>query len=795
MIGELRQAMRTLGRTPAYTLNVLAMLALGVGATTAVFGLVTGVVLKPLPFPDAERLVLVRQRNPQAEWNTSVVDFRAIQERTVSFDGVAAMRRFDVLMTGSAEAQWVEARAATADYFRVMGILPAHGRSFDPGDDRSGAERVVVIGSAFAERRFGSGVDPLGQSLTLDGHPHTIVGVMPTGAESLPAMSAEIWPVLQLAEPTRRGPFMLSTLARMKPGVTYTQAMNELAAVSDALFPEWQAGFQDESALLAPRSLHEVITGDAGRYLWTAFAAAAAVLLIALVNVANLVLMRVAERAQELGIRAALGATRWRMVRLLIAEAFVLAAVGGALGVGLAQFMLDFYGSLGAAVPRLSEVSIDRQVLAFAIGMAALSGVIVSTVPLLFRNFGTPGGAARRAMGASAGRRQRWCQNSLVALEFALALPLLVASLLLFHSLTGLQRVDPGFDARHLLTARVQLQESTYPDRESRQAFWARALSELRAIPGVLSVGLAGVLPPQCGCYNNFEIVGRTTGEGSQPQSPWVPVSDGYFGALGIPLAEGRVFDGRDVPDSQPVLVVTESWARRHFPGQPAVGRELYEGGDRSRAFTIVGVVGDVRFDGLESPGEAVFAPMSQGWANNPAYLHLRTALDSSTVVAPLRATLRRLDPGLVPTEVTTMGSRLRDAIGMQRHWTAVLTGFALAAILLSALGVFAVLAFYVARQHREIGIRMALGADRHRVTSMLIRRGVGAATTGSILGVAAAVLVMAHIEPLLFEVSRTDPRALATAFAVLMLLAASAAWLPARRAARIDPIQALREE
>lgn len=793
---DLRGALRALMRRPGYALMVIATLALGIGAATAVFTLIDGVMLRPLPYPDADRLVLIEQSNPRGRWNTSVVDFQAIRDGQGSFEAVAAIQSLDVVMTGAGDPQWVRAGWVTADFFRVMAVAPARGRALQPGDDAADAARVAVVSQAFVERQFGAGADALGRTVNLDGTAFTIVGVMPPGAEQLPGMRADVWPAMQLRTPERRGPFMLRTVARLRDGASVEQAANELAVVSRRLFPLWQQGFGDETALLSPRSLHDAVVGHTGSVLWVAFGAVLVVLLIALVNIANLVLMRVTERAQDLTVRAALGASRKCLARLLITESLLLAALGGLAGVVLAAVLVELYRALGPALPRLAQVAIDGRVLAFAGGAMLFSGIFFGVVPLLFGGIGKGVPAQREARGATAGAGQQLFRNGLVTLQFALALPLLIAAGLLVNSLVQLQRVDPGFAPEHLLTARVRLLETTHADAPARLAFWERALPQLRAVPGVLSAGLATGVPPDAPwSWNNFDLVGRSVGAGSQPMSPWTAVSADYFQMLGVPLLEGRAFAASDTPDTPPVVIVSRSWAERYFPGETAVGKQLYEGGDTENPVTVIGVVGDVKFDGLKSPGEAVYAPIAQGWPNNPIYLYLRTGPEPLALVEPLRAALQRLDPALVPAEVTTMDSRLRESLSDQRHWAAVIAGFALAAVLLSAVGVFGVLSYYVSRQQREIGIRLAVGADARRIVRMVVRRGFGYALAGTAIGIVLALFLTRGLESLLFDIGRTDPPTLIGACTLLLAIAFAACWLPARRASRVDPMVALRYE
>jgi len=788
---DVMHSARALQRRPGYTLTVIATFALGIGAVVAVFTLLDAVLLKPLPYPDAERLVLIRNQNAQGSWNTSVADLQGIAAQQRSFSAVAAMRGGDMVLTSGGEPQWVNARSVTAGFFDVMGLQPARGRAFRAGDDAPGAPRGVVLGNALAARVFGA-ADPLGQTLVLDGNPHEVIGVMAPGVEGLAAMRADLWPVMQPATPTRRGPFVLGTVARLSPDATHATAAADLEAISKRLFPVWQAGFRDETARLAPFALRDAIVGGSGGFLWVAFGAVLALLAIAVVNVANLMLLRATERAPDLAVRRALGADERRLARLLVGESLLLALIGAAAGVALAAGLLELYLALGPNLPRLAEVAIGGRVLGLATTLAIVCGVGLGLAPLAFHS---DGGAPQQSRGASAGRGQQLLRDGLVALQFALALPLLVSAGLLVHSMLELARVDPGFDPDPVLTAKVKLQQAAHPDAAAQLAFWQRALPEIAAIPGVSAVGLANVLPPECGCYNNFDIVGRPAAQGQEPQSPWIPVSDGYFDALALPLLEGRRFDARDTPDSPPVVVVTASWAARFFPGESAIGKQLYEGGDRSQPVTVVGVVGDARFDGLRNAGATVFAPTRQGWPNNPTYLHLRAAIAPEALIEPLRATLARLDPTLVPTEVTTLQSVLGDSLGDQRHWAAVIAGFALSALMLSAIGAFGVLASYVARQQREIGIRLALGADQRRVVRSVLGRGLRWAALGCGVGVLLALFLTRGLESLLFGVERLDPLNLIGACALLLAIAFAACWLPARRAAEVDPMVALRHE
>jgi predicted permease len=795
LLRSARHLLRAFWRKPGYTVAVVLTLALGIGAMTTVFALIDRVLIRPLPYPETDRLVLIRERNSQSEWNTSVADFQGIAERSQSFDAVASARAMDLILAGADGPQWVSARAVTARFFDVMGVVPARGRAFEAGEDRPGETRVVVLGHAFAERHFGTNTDPLRRTLVLDGEPHVVVGVLPAGADRFPGMQAELWPVLQLAEPTRRGPFSLTTVGRLKQGVTLAQAANDLAGVSRSLLERWQADFRDETARLVARPLRDAILGDVAELLWIAFGAVFVVLLIAIVNVSNLSLMRNTERAQDLAVRAALGASRARLARHLLSEGCVLGAVAGLLGLGLAALLLDVYRTFGPDLPGLTELGIDARAAMFGSAIALLGGAVVGAIPLFIDGMGRELTMPVAARGATAHRGQQLMRNGLVVLELALALPLLVAAGLLITSLFKLKSVDLGFDADRLLSARARLLETNHPDATARMALWDRALEELRAIPGVSATAIASVLPPACGCYNNFDVVGRPAEQGGEPQSAWVAVTAGYFEALGVPLLDGRSFDTRDTPETASVVVVTESWAARYFPGESAVGKQLYEGGNMSEPVTIIGVVGDVKFDGLERPGDTVFAPMSQGWPNNPAYLHLRTSIEPAAITGSVRATLRRLDPALVPTELTTLSSLIDESLSARRHWATLISGFAISAVLLAGVGVFAVLMYYVSHQYREIAIRLALGADARGVIWLVLSRGLGCALVGIATGGVLASFLTLALESLLFGVARFDALTLIGACSVLLGITLLACWVPARRAARIDPMQALRQD
>lgn len=781
-------------RRPGYTATIVLSLALGIGAVTSVFALVHAVVLSALPFPDADALMLVRQKNATAVWNTSVADFRGIQEHATAFESVAAMRQASALVGSGENNQWRSARWITAGFFAVVGVQPSNGRAPTADEDRPGTSNVVVIGQAFAAQQFAGRTDPIGQSIMIDGSPHTVIGVMPAGFEQSPLVGAEIWPVMQLASPQRRGPFMLSTLVRLRDGVSAQAAADDLATVSRRLFPIWQQGFNDESARLSAFAIKDVVVAGAANFLWTAMAAVVVLLLIVLVNNTNLLLMRMVQRAHEQEVRAALGASRWRIARISIGENFLLALLGGIGGMLLASSLLAGYRALGPSLPRLAEVQLSPAVLGFATLLVLTCACMLALVPLLSGRRGSVT-MQLQTRAASTGGQSRRFRDGLVIVEFALALPLLVAAGLLIDNLVRLQHVDPGFDPDHVLTMRVRLPERDYPDTPTQLRLWNDAVSRLGALPAVSALGLAGVMPPTCGCYNNFEIVGRPSPDAVEPQAAWVPVDAGYFAVTRLRLLDGRLFDLRDTPESDPVVVVSDAWARRYVPGESAVGKQLFEGGDRSRPLTIIGVVSDVRYDGLDNPGVVVFAPVSQGWSTQQLYVMARTTLKPISLAASFRSVLQNLDHALVPTDVAALDARMTDALGNQRHWATVIAAFAGSALGLAAIGVFAMLAYQVAQRQREIGIRQSLGANSRNIIRLVLWRGLRCAVTGLLIGSLIAIFLTRGMDALLSQVAHSDPGAWIASWLLLLGVGALACWLPASRAAKVHPLDALRQE
>ncbi len=792
---DVRYAVRGLRRSPGFSVSAVLVLALGIGASTAVFSAVTAVLLDP----DYDGLVAIFQQNsPTNRWTLSTVDVRAIEAQQRSFSTVGAIRSRQVTVSAGAEPQRAETGSVTSGFFRALRIRPAQGRSIEPSDEPPGSPPVAVIGNGFAIRTFGNESSALGRTLTIDGIPHTVVGVLPVGLTEMAGYRNEIWSALQLAQPDRRGPFGLRVLGRLSNGVTLDAARRDLAGISERLFPLWASSFQDREARLTPHAMRDVVLGSSQQMLSIFSAAVLLVLLIGIANIASLMLVRVTGRGHEIALRTVLGSTSGRIVRLVVTESMVLAGVGAVAGIALGAFALRILPSVVPRMPGLNEAHLDARAVAFAIGLALLAGLIVGSSPvaLLLRRtpvLGLQGGG--RTIGG--GERSRTMRGVFVVAEFALSLPLLAGAALLLNSFLRLQQVDPGFDPRRILSVRVSLPSARFRADSSISGYWALALPLVRQVPGVLSAGLGSMLPPdETGNVNNFDLMDKPVPPGgAQPTAPWPTVTDDYFTALGVPLLDGRLFTSGDTAGAPPVVVVSRTWARHYFPDGPVLGRQLISGGCVAcPRTTVVGVVGDVKYEGLGGGGGAVYDPLTAGWFRD-VNLFVRTAESPGTIVDRVRAALRSVDPSVPLEDAAPMEDRLTSSMASNRHWTGLLGSFAIIAVGLAAVGIFGMISFTASARRREIGVRMALGARRSTVVSMIVRRGMGHAALGAGIGLMAAVLGTRWLEGFLYAVSASDPVTLLSVTLLLLAVAFVACWLPAWRAAGFDPVEAIRLE
>ncbi|MBX6330307.1 MAG: ABC transporter permease [Gemmatimonadaceae bacterium] len=796
---DLRYAVRGLLRSPAFSLSAVLVLGLGIGATTAVFSAVHAVLLAPFPYPRADRIVRIYQQDgPTNRWGLSVVDFRAIEAQQRSFSAVGVLKWSDVPASVGGRTEQRRVVWATSGIFRALAVHPAYGRAPTPDDDRPGAPRVVVASDAFAVRAFGSAASAVGKTVAIDGLSHTIVGVLAPEVRRLAGVRGDLWPAFQLPTPTRRGPFGHVVIARLADGVTLDAAAADLAGISERLFPEWASSYQNARARFTPVPLRETIVVNARKALGLFGVAVSLVLLVAVANVSHLVLVRVMGRSREVALRTVLGATRARLARMWITESVVLAAAGGAAGLLVGALGLRVLVAVNANLARIDEARLDTTAVLFAAGVSLVVAVIMGAYPaalLLRRDLGTALRSGDRSVAGA--RRVQSLRGVLLVAELALTVPLLAATGLLLNSIVRLERVDPGFPPEHLLALHVALPAAQYADDSSIATLWTRALPRIREVHGIVHAGLGTAMPPDDPWdENNFDLIDYPVPSGgTQPVSPWPLVTSEYFAALGVPLLAGRLFGPADTVGAPPEVVVSRSWVRHYLPDGRAVGRQLIAGGCTScPPTTIVGVVGDVKYRGLAESGDAVYEPLSQGWSRD-VNLFLRTTGSSAEVGARVRAVLQSLEPGASLDGPVLVSDRLAESVARPRAWTALLASFAGAALVLAAIGIFGTLSDVVSARRREIGVRMALGATPRAIVSAVVGQGMRYALAGAVLGLAAAAAGARWMGSVLFEVSPGDPLTLAAVTVLLLAVAGIACWLPARRAATVDPADAIRVE
>jgi putative ABC transport system permease protein len=797
LIADTRYALRSLRRNAGFALTVVAVIGVGIGASTTVFTVVNRVLLSGLPYRDPDQLVRIYEKNsPKGGWSLCVVDIQAITDQERSFEAFGAVRFSSASLSGIGTPERVVVGRLTSGFFRALGVRAARGRLIEPDDDGAGAPAVVVVSHRLAERALGGATSAVGKALAIDGVSHVVVGVLEPGLNELAGLEADAWPILRLGTPHRRGPFGLVGVARLKEGVTLAQATRDLASISERIFPIWASSFQDRTAKLTPVPLRDAVIGTATRQVGLFAGAVGLVLFLAVANVATLMLVRTSAREHELKVRTALGAGRHRLTRLIVTEALVLTVLAGLVGVGLAALSLQVTGLVAPNLPRLAEVALDRGSVGFAVVTALVAGVLISLAPLssVLASASSAGSSLVASPARTGtGRRANLIRGALVTAEFALALPLVMGAGLLLNSFLRLQRVDPGFDPTGVYGLALSLPSSRYGDDAAAQQFWR--LAEMRAalITGITAAGLSASIPPDNGGdVNNFDLLDKPVGPGTaQPVAPWSSATEGYFKALRIPVLEGRLFTLADSGSSRPVVVVSRAWAAKYYKEMSAVGKELRSGGCATcPPTTVIGVVGDVPYLGLATEAEGVYAPLAQEGAQS-LNLVVRSRLGSAATFRALRSAIASLDPDLAPIEVD-MTVHLRRALGDPRRWTAVVGAFAAAGVLMAALGIFGLMSYVVRQRRRELGVRLALGASPGSLTRFVVRGGMRHAVLGTLIGLGVSAFESRWLGSLLFGVEATDPTTLVIAMAVLLAVAAVACWIPGLRAARIKPLEVL---
>jgi predicted permease len=807
---DLRYGLRLLRRRPAFTSLATLTLALAIGALTAVFSVVYGVLLRPLPFREPDRLVQVWENNPVKGWLDNVVapanmlDWRA---RAQTFDGITCYfgagghdaGLYTQTQTGMGEAIAVRSLSVCANMFDVLGVSAAMGRTFAPDEDQPD-RNVVVISDAFWRTRFGARPDILDQAMVLDGVSNKIIGVMPPGVR-LPGADVDLWTGVgvdraQLAQ--MRRPHWWRVIGRMKPGVTVAQAREDIQRVARQLSSEYPDTNKTMGADVGP--LQEWIVGGIRRKLLLFLAAVGFVLLIACTNVASLLMAQSIERARELALRTALGARRGRLVRQLVTESLLLSVLGSIAGVIVAVWAVQAFVALGPAdVPRLAEVRVDATMLAFAVG----AGVLTT---LLFGLFPAAQAARLDVMpilrdggrGASAGLRSQRTRRLLVAAEVTLSVTLVICAGLLIRSFLRLQQVDPGVKPGQVLTFRLSLPSAQYQKGPDRLAFYDRLFAQLEVLPGVRGVGATNRLP-----LTGLQWTGDSAIEGRSPdyilEVRHKTVSAGYFDAAGLRLEEGRRFAPSDTADAASVVVVNQALARKYFARDGAVGRRISFGkpGTTTDWWTIVGIVQDERQDSLaQAVQPEIYQPLTQDpQSGMHVVLRTDTSMDPEALIAPARQTIRQINPSLVMEKVQTFDTLVATSVSPQRFAMLLMSAFAVLALLLAVIGVYGVVSYNVKQRTAEIGVRLALGASPRQVSRLIVAQSLAPVIAGLIAGLLLASMATRFLASQLFEVSPIDPATFSVVAMILLAAAVLASLVPARRAMRVDPVDALRAE
>jgi len=799
---DLRFALRMLLKNPGFTAVAAITLALGIGANTAIFSVVEGALLRPLPYLQSERLSIltIDRREAGTRWTLSTADFQILREQMRSYESLAAFTPERINLKAGDEPERVMGLWVTGDFFTTLGVPPILGRTFRPGEDRPGASLVAVISHALWQRHLSGDPNAIGRSITLDDKSYTVIGVMPR--DFAPLRKCEIWPILQIDPPKQRAPFFLRAVGRLKPGVGEAQLRAELAVMHDQVEKVWPDPQKSDWAFMA-EPMKEYVVGNARPAFLVLLAAVAAVLLIAMANVANLLLSRAATREREVAVRGALGASRAVLVRQLLTESVTLAALGGGAGLLLALWGVDLLAAFDPGnVPRLGEVRIDRGVFAFTAVLSIVSGILFGLAPALQISRTRLSEALKeggRTVTEARGRRR--LRGLLVVSQMALALLLLVAAGLMIKSFERLRETDPGFEPGGLMTMQFSLPAATYPGPQKRAAFYRDLTERAGALPGVRAAAMSNSVPPEfVDVTESIEIEGRPVPAGqNRPMADELLIDANYFRVLGIPLLQGRSFSEDDHAKAPPVTVIDETMARRYFPGGDAIGKRIHAGGfgPEDPWITIVGVVGNVKYNGLGAEISPTFyVPYEQnGWWGDHMYLALRSSSEPLTLVAAVRRVVQEMDPGLPLANVRTGEELVAAAAGRTRFQTALVALFALLALLLAAVGIYGVISYAAAQRTHEIGVRVALGATRRDVIGLVVGQGMRLALLGVGLGVLAALALTRLMRGLLFGVSATDPATFASIALLLAAVAFVACYLPARRATRVDPMSALRSE
>jgi predicted permease len=803
---DLQYALRTLARSPGFAFTAILTLALGIGATTAIFSLVNTVLLRPLPFPEQEQLMWLSQQDHSlpgvAAESLSYPDYFDWRAQNHTFSGIASYLGSRVTLQGDGDSQLLDAQEVSSNFFQLLGVAPMLGRDFRWGDEKPG-NRTVMLSYALWQSNFGSARDIAGKTIRMDDHNYTVAGVMPKGFQfpqenPAPALWKSIAGDAEGKDPvtSQRGYDVLDVIGRLKPGVTVEQAKADLSVIAGNLARQYpDPNKQYYSALVEPELVH--MTGDTRPALRVLFGAVTLVLLIVCANVAGLLLARGSRRSAEFAMRAAIGASRAAIMRQLLVESVTLSLAGGAAGVALAYALLHASVRLMPLdVPRIEGASIDGRVLLFDLFLSLITGLLFGALPAWRLARSAPAQALREgSRSVAGGRGQNRVHNALVIAQTAIGLVLLVGSGLLIRSFIHILGVDPGFDPKHVITARVRTSFDR-ADRDKRYAFYDQLLQRLSALPGVQSTSAGWPLPMSTNHGDvAFNIAGRPVAKGDEPSESVNVAMSGYFETMRIPLVSGRLLGERDGVKGAPIILINQTLARKYFPAENPLGKYIQLRVPDDPVREIVGVVGDVRQGGLTtSLDPQLYLPYAQAVITDP-YLAIRTAGDPLALQGALRAAVRDLDKSAPVYQVSTLEDYISKSVAQPRFQTFLFACFAGIALILATIGLYGLLSYMVVQRTLEIGLRMALGAQRTDVLGLIARRGLALALIGVAAGVVIAVVMTRLLAGMLYGIRPTDPLTFAATAVVFLLVSIVASSMPAYRAARMDPMKTLREQ
>lgn len=812
---DLRYAFRLLLKNPIVTGVAVLTLALGIGANTAIFSVFNAVVLRPLPYGDPDRLVMVWETVPGNDKRSSAPgnynDWRA---QNSTFSEMAATFYGNFNLTGNVEPERINGATVTSNLMSTLGVSAQLGRTFQPDDDEHQDRRLVIISDGLWLRSFGADRGVIGRNITIDESSYTVVGVMPAGFKY--PVQSDLWVlgrdrnavsmslISQFPQNDwshERDAHFITVVGRLRPGVTMAQAQSDIAGVARRLehdYPDTNSGLGSNVI-----SLHTQIVGNVKTLLAILFSAVALVLLIACTNVASLLWARATQRDREFAIRRAVGASRWRLIRQLLTESIALSLAGGLAGLGLSVWAVNLFIKLSPGdIPRLNEASVDLRLLGFTFLVSLFTGVAFGLWPALQATAGTLNQSLKESGSkASEGKRRRRARSVLIVTELALAQVLLVGAGLLILSYLRVSRIDPGFSPDHVLTAKIAPAATKYPDPKSRVQFYSRVLERLRALPGVNSIGLVMNLPLSGSSMNRgFKVEGRPDPKPDENVSmDYQVVSPDYFSTLDVPIIRGRGFREQDNDSAPRVIVINQAMAQRYWPNEDPVGKRVAIGESSKDTSwrTIVGIVGNVRHASLtEAPVPCAFIDYRQDLESWPRMAFvIKTQTDAASLTSAVRNSLVSIDPQQPVYAIEPMEKLLSSSVAQRKFVMSLIGSLALVALALAMVGVYSVISFSVSERTREIGIRMALGAKRRDVLTLVLGQGMRVSALGICAGLAVAFALTRLLTSLLFEVSATDPMTFVLVAAICGLVAVVACYLPARRATRVDPLVALKDE